>query len=314
MLRNFLVLSYYNSHKSQVYPIYLRRVLLVMFIALVAFLGAYSITNAQTTTSTTTDWNLYGWCSVSVQERPIGDNDFAIQWDSLITGTQSSTTSYTWSGYAGQNSDNTPNQQFVSTRISQNGNYQSTVTGKSNSKSRAFTCSANVNLNQSSDSPGLAGSCKPQVNGMTVRWWTDEYWYPRASTTYEWTGSDFTSTTTPSFTHTYSTEGTKRAQLRIARDNEELNLSCETYVSSTTGSGCFIATAAFGTELEPEVVTLRKFRDEDLLTNKIGREFVSAYYKVSPPIADYIRERDNLRGAVRLGLRPLIYVAGKLTN
>jgi hypothetical protein len=74
------------------------------------------------------------------------------------------------------------------------------------------------------------------------------------------------------------------------------------------GSGsCFIATAAFGSPLEPRVMVLRKFRDAYLLTNKPGRWFVAQYYQLSPPLADFIRGHDNLRALVRVGLIPLVW-------
>ena len=314
MLRNFLVLSYYNSQKNHIYPLYARRILFALFIALVAFLGAYSISNAQTTTPE----KIGGRCVVFVNARPINSDKYFINWQSYFQGVTSTTTNYSWSGTPASSAADLPaTNQHIQTEHTSDGSYSGTVTGRAGDQSLSLTCSARVNLDDSNrDFPGLSGSCNPKANGMTVFWDTEDVLSdPRqGTTTFSWTGQDGVATTAQRFYYTYQTEGVKRATLRIARDNEELNLSCETYVSSTTGSGCFIATAAFGTELEPEVVTLRKFRDEDLLTNKIGREFVSAYYKVSPPIADYIRERDNLRGAVRLGLRPLIYVAGKLTN
>jgi hypothetical protein len=72
------------------------------------------------------------------------------------------------------------------------------------------------------------------------------------------------------------------------------------------GGGCFIATAAFGSYQAPEVVLLQKFRDRILLTNEPGRLFVEFYYRVSPPIADFIGHDDFLRRAVRLSLMPLI--------
>jgi hypothetical protein len=76
--------------------------------------------------------------------------------------------------------------------------------------------------------------------------------------------------------------------------------------AASGGGGCFIATAAFGSYQAPEVVLLQKFRDRILLTNEPGRLFVEFYYRVSPPIADFIAHDDSLRRAARLSLMPLI--------
>jgi len=77
--------------------------------------------------------------------------------------------------------------------------------------------------------------------------------------------------------------------------------------SSGGGGGCFIATAAFGSYMAPDVMALRHFRDEYLLTNALGAKFVELYYKYSPPVADYIAERETLRAVTRWALTPLIY-------
>ncbi len=62
---------------------------------------------------------------------------------------------------------------------------------------------------------------------------------------------------------------------------------------------CFIATAAYGTETASELGVLRDFRDQVLLKNDLGSRFVEAYYKLSPPIADFIAKNDFLRAVVR---------------
>ena len=64
-------------------------------------------------------------------------------------------------------------------------------------------------------------------------------------------------------------------------------------------SGCFIATAAYGTSTAAEIDTLRSFRDEVLLENSLGSQLVEWYYQTSPPVADFISENEGLRTLVR---------------
>jgi hypothetical protein len=76
--------------------------------------------------------------------------------------------------------------------------------------------------------------------------------------------------------------------------------------SSSGGSGCFIATAAFGSKFEKHVQLLRRFRDLYLMPFSIGRAFVNTYYRYSPPVAEFIVDHDILRSIVRWSLMPLI--------
>jgi hypothetical protein len=74
-------------------------------------------------------------------------------------------------------------------------------------------------------------------------------------------------------------------------------------------SKCFIATAVYGTPLHGDIDVLRDFRDEYMMTNLVGREFVKVYYAASPPIADVIRANEGLRMIIREGIvKPLVYI------
>ncbi|HEY7506083.1 MAG TPA: CFI-box-CTERM domain-containing protein, partial [Nitrososphaera sp.] len=73
-------------------------------------------------------------------------------------------------------------------------------------------------------------------------------------------------------------------------------------------SGCLIATAAFGSELTPQVQYLRNFRENYILQTTTGsafmRTFNSVYYSFSPQVADYEREQPWLQTTVKAGLYP----------
>ena len=79
-----------------------------------------------------------------------------------------------------------------------------------------------------------------------------------------------------------------------------------TQESGSGGGGCFIATAAYGSYLDSHVQTLRAFRDSRMETSAVGSALVSAYYKVSPPIARFIDDHPALKPAVRAGLLPAV--------
>jgi len=73
-----------------------------------------------------------------------------------------------------------------------------------------------------------------------------------------------------------------------------------------TFSNCFIATAVYGDPCCKEVRALRKFRDEKLLKNRLGSLFVKAYYKLSPPIANWLVGKETLSGKIRICLNYLV--------
>ena len=105
---------------------------------------------------------------------------------------------------------------------------------------------------------------------------------------------------------------TTRESFRRAEIDYFQTLSPETTaVANTTtspGSNCFIATAAFGTPYDSKIDVLRNWRDYSLKSSLMGRLFIRNYYFFSPPIASIVAKSSILRGIVRLILSPIIHL------
>lgn len=69
---------------------------------------------------------------------------------------------------------------------------------------------------------------------------------------------------------------------------------------------CFIATAAWGSDMDPHVERFRQFRNKYLLPYEWGRSFVQTYYKLSPPLAQFISENEAFRAGARVALWPIL--------
>jgi hypothetical protein len=117
----------------------------------------------------------------------------------------------------------------------------------------------------------------------------------------EWTGDVGTIADVDAGTTTITMNG----DYSVAANFEEVPSSPE---------GCFIATAAYGTPMAEEIEILREFRDEYLVTNPLGRNFVGFYYTVSPPIAEFITEHPSLKLIVRAGLVPAVTMSTIAVN
>ncbi len=76
------------------------------------------------------------------------------------------------------------------------------------------------------------------------------------------------------------------------------------------GGGCLIATAAYGSEMAPQVQLLREIRDNQLMNTESGKSFMNTfndiYYSFSPTIADMERENPMFKEVVKIGLTPLL--------
>ena len=80
--------------------------------------------------------------------------------------------------------------------------------------------------------------------------------------------------------------------------------------NNNEGGGCLIATAAFGSEMSPQVQQLREIRDNIVMQTSSGKSFMTGfnqiYYSFSPQIADYERENLIFKEAVKVTLTPML--------
>ena len=74
--------------------------------------------------------------------------------------------------------------------------------------------------------------------------------------------------------------------------------------------GCLIATAAYGSEMAPQIQQLRELRDNTVLSTQSGIAFMSGfnqfYYSFSPSVADLERENPVFKEMVKIGLTPML--------
>lgn len=75
---------------------------------------------------------------------------------------------------------------------------------------------------------------------------------------------------------------------------------------------CFVATAAFRDHAHPDVVFLRRFRDEKLTASAAGRLFISAYWTMGPILAVPVRRSDSLAAASRKVIGLIVSVLRRL--
>lgn len=72
---------------------------------------------------------------------------------------------------------------------------------------------------------------------------------------------------------------------------------------------CFITTATYGSPFRPKVEVFREFRNQFLKTNLLGRIIIESYYKISPPIALWIRNNPQAKPVIRALLWPYWFLS-----
>jgi len=79
----------------------------------------------------------------------------------------------------------------------------------------------------------------------------------------------------------------------------------------STGGGCFVATAVYGSYDHPSVVVLRRFRDQRLSVSRGGRTFIRAYYRFGPALARFVAPRRALSVPIRRALDRFVAVLSR---
>lgn len=250
-----------------------------------------------------------GSCSVNVLSRT-DTNQAEIVWTAFAAGGTGSYV-FNWTGTDGLAGTTSQKKHLYTTPGVKTG----TVTISSGQGTTSLTCKGEVLPFTGTTSP-LRGSCSVTASSFSPN--RDIFWNSSGAWSvmpyeFSWSGTDGLSGSTSQVRKVYTTGGLKTGTVTITSANgEEMDLTCQTRIaSSTSQGGCFIATAAYGTEMEPEVEMLREFRDERLLPNPLGKKLVDFYYSVSPPIAHYIEKNEVAKNLTRRVLSPVIYVIDK---
>lgn len=87
------------------------------------------------------------------------------------------------------------------------------------------------------------------------------------------------------------------------------DLQAVAVIHAYEGTGCFIATAAYGSVLDRKVEVLRAFRDRWLAESSWGRRVVEFYYRHSPLLAEWIAGHETARKTARILLAPVVGLA-----
>jgi hypothetical protein len=94
---------------------------------------------------------------------------------------------------------------------------------------------------------------------------------------------------------------TNTPQINIVKPHS-INISTYSNSNSSTqkkSEGCYIATMVYGDYDHSQVIVLRRFRDDKLLTNIPGRIFVKLYYWTSPKLVKILQNHKFINIVIR---------------
>ena len=98
-----------------------------------------------------------------------------------------------------------------------------------------------------------------------------------------------------------------RDTLKSIAEQLDIPTSVGQSIQKATG-GCYIATMAYGSYEHPQVIELRKFRDNTLSKSALGRGFIKTYYKYSPKLIEALKDKSIVNQAIKSVLNTLIRI------
>ena len=145
------------------------------------------------------------------------------------------------------------------------------------------------------------------TNEQVYRDWFDKT-YPEYDSIYQAVGLDEPASSLPSTEQPPIIE--EKEEFGECGEGTDLVDGMCVIVENQNGGGCLIATAAYGSEMAPQVQFLREIRDNQLMSTDSGSSFMTGfnqfYYSFSPHIADLQRENPAFKEVVRIGITPLL--------
>ena len=259
---------------------------------------------------------LVGYCQVEIDiTRNQGENDVDIIWTARGVGGDDQF-SYSWEG----SDDLSGDEAQIRQRYTSSGIKEGTVTISSGGEQIELDCSAQLRgsmfeFSTTTSQLPLHGACT--VSPGTFSTEDDVRWNARTTGgrspfAFDWdVDGDFSTSSGRTIVVDYGSAGTREAVVQITDADTDIELQCAIQIADAPvrgggSGGCFIATAAYGSYLEPQVKMLRAFRDDVLLQHAWGRAFVDFYYTVSPSLADVIADHEWLRAVTRWSLTPMV--------
>jgi hypothetical protein len=169
-----------------------------------------------------------------------------------------------------------------------------------------------------SDSVKAGGTINKAGEYTILAFWNSN----RNQTTFEYLGSSEPAPSTPTPTPTPTSEVMDMEPEPVVETESVSEPMCGTGTvlkdgvcvvkekESSSGGGCLIATAAYGSEMAPQIQFLREIRDNTVLQTESGSVFMTGfnqfYYSFSPAVADYERENPVFKETVKLALTPML--------